>query len=603
MSALELDALASAQIHHRANAHRAVAFAAAELRTYLHRMTGVDIPIHNRAEVGGRTTLTLGLSPVPPASPRLPERGSYAIRAQPRQVSLFGGSPRALLDATYALLEQLGCVWSLHERSEEHVPDHRGAGAVEIVDAVHTPPFRLRGYCSDIMTWHYTQPEYFHERLPEDRQLIDWMGKSGATTFFYIRHPFDTQLAIPELSEDLAQRAIDVEYGGHVIPLLLPRETFAERPDMFPQAADGARVELGNLCASNVDGLARAAANASAYVEQYPEMSALHIWGADLWEGGWCHCSGCSALTVQDQSLRVCNAVAAGLAEAGHSRPVCYLAYHDTLEARLSVRADPQVVCEWAPRERCYGHALDDASCERNCRYRVSLEKHVEWFDGRVRLFEYYGDAILYFGCALPLAEVIAADMEYYRRLGIREALMLQFGAYSAWAHPLSFLAFAAATQTAVVPAARLRRLYCTRFGRDAALAAASLATMEQGMAAVARYGDIRIAPRDPAVAASTRAAIAATLPRLHEVVEVLSGSRAEALRAQADLVRYTMLVLEGVEQDIAERGSGSALFARALTLAENCDRRFKGSWGAVDLPIIHSFYSAAAAMAWGGAD
>lgn len=467
-----------------------------------------------------------------------------------------------------------------------------------MAETVHTPAFRLRGYCSDIMTWHYTQPEFFQERLPEDHKLIDWMGKSGASTFFYIRHPFDTQLSIPELSADFEKRAIDVEYGGHVIPLLVPRELFGQRPDFFPQAPAGERVDLGNLCTSNAEALALAAANALAYVLEHPEMSALHIWGADLWEGGWCHCATCAGTGAHDQSLRVCNAVAAGLAEADRVRPVCYLAYHDTLDAQLTVRPDPQVFCEWAPRERCYGHALDDGHCERNRRYRASLERHLQWFDGRVRLFEYYGDSILYFGCALPLPEIIAADMEYYRRIGIRDALMLQFGAYSTWAHPLNFLAFANATTTATASPAVLRTSYCRRFGADAELAATAFTQIEHCMNAVVRYGDIRVPPRDNNLAATTRAAIAAAVPRLSAVVEQLAHSRDAALRSQGDLLRYTLTVLEGVAQEIDKHGSGEVVFARALALIEVAERRFKGSWGAVDLPIIHSFYSAAAEMA-----
>lgn len=597
MADFQLDSLKHAQIHIRPNAHPAVAFAAEELRRYLRRMTGTDVPVHDRSEVGGRTTLTIGMSPVPGQTPRLRERGTYAIRTESRQISLFGGSPRALLAAAYALLEQAGCAWSLHDAAEESVPDRRGQATVGLADALHSPPFQLRGYCSDIMTWHYTQPEYFHQRLPEDRQLIDWMGKSGATTFFYIRHPFDTQLSIPEIADEFSRRAIDVEYGGHVIPLLVPRELFGERPQLFPQSKSGERTDYGNLCTSNADALALAAANAVAYVREYPEMNALHIWGADLWEGGWCHCSGCAPLSVQDQSLQVCNAVGRGLAEADRSRPVCYLAYHDTLDANLTVRPEPNVVCEWAPRERCYGHALNDEHCERNRRYRVSLERHLEWFEGRVRLFEYYGDAILYFGCALPLTEVIAADMEYYQDLGIREALMLQFGTYSTWAHPLNFLAFADAGTTGVVNVEGLRKSYCARFGREVEVAAAAFASLERCMRQIARYGDIRIAPREKELAGATRAAIEAAVPNLHALVAQLGHGGDAALRSQSDLLRYTIAVLEGVAQDIDKRGSGDQLFGRALELIEAADRRFKGSWGAVDLPIVHSFYSAAAQM------
>src|SRR4029077_11113627 len=108
-----------------------------------------------------------------------------------------------------------------------------------------------RGYTTDIMTFHYTQAEHLHDRLGDDRSFIDWMGKSGANTFFFIRHPFDTQSTIAELRPDFERRGIGVEYGGHIIPLLLPRTLYRDHPDYFPAAPDGARIDHGNLCTSN----------------------------------------------------------------------------------------------------------------------------------------------------------------------------------------------------------------------------------------------------------------------------------------------------------------------------------------------------------------
>lgn len=595
MPPFDIESLRAAQIHLRANAQPPVHFAAQELRRYLQRLTGFDVPIQADAEVGGRTTVVVGATALAGPTPRLHERGTFAIRPHPRWIALFGGSPRALLAAAYALLEQFGCRWSLHGAAEEVVPDLRGSASIELTEVLHTPPFRVSGYCSDIMTWHYTQPEQFRERLPEDRQLIDWMAKSGATTFFYIRHPFDTQLTIPELAEDFAQRGIEVEVGGHVLPLLLPRERFAGEPHLFPQAPSGERVEHGNLCTSSSDALEIVATSAVDYVRGHPETPALHIWGADLWKGGWCHCAACHGVSVQDQSLRVCNRVAQALAAAGLTRPICYLAYHDTLSAELTLRPEPQVVCEWAPRERCYGHALADPGCARNQQYRESLERYVELFAGRVRLFEYYGDSILFFGCALPLVEVIEADMQYYQRLGIREALMLQFGTYSAWAHPLNYLAFAAASTQPTCSAVSLREQYCQRFGAETALAVEMFRDLEVCLGQVVRYGDVRIPPRDPALAATTRAAIEGVTPRLAGFAERLESCVDPWLRSQAQLLRYTETVLTAVAQEIEAPGGIDERLDRAREYVAAVERPYKGLWGAVDLPIIHSFYSAAA--------
>jgi hypothetical protein len=575
----------------------ALQFAAAELQHYLQRMAGGTPSI--APTLSAAQPNTLRITTPGSAHDALPERavaaplgaGDYAVVADSNAVALSAGSPRAGLDAAYAVLKRLGCRWSLHGSHEETVPPLDDNG-VALQSFEERPRFRLRGYCTDIMTFHYTQPEHLHDRLEDDRAFIDWMGKSGANTFFYIRHPFDSQLTIPELSADFERRGIDVEYGGHVMPLLLPRELFAQHPEYFPAAPDGQRSDQGNLCTSNRGALATVSSNAGQYVRDFPEMQALHIWGADLWKGGWCHCLECRGVSVQDQSLRACNAVARGLAAAGMPRPVCYLAYHDTLDANLKEIPDNLVVCEFAPRERCYGHPLDDAKCTTNRRYAAALERYVERFDGRVRLFEYYGDAILFFGCAVPLTEVIAADLAYYSRLGIRDILMLQFGSFSVWSYPLNHLAFAAAT--AGHSAAGLVDGYCQRFAAHAAVARNAFIELEAIMRRIVRYGDIRLRPRRADAAKQLQAALENGLPRLAQLATALEATEDEALHAAAQLLRYTQTVLGGVGHELQTGAPADTIYVHALQLLEAVDRRFKGLWGSVDLPIIHSFYAAA---------
>jgi Domain of unknown function (DUF4838) len=570
----------------------AIEFAAQELQRYWERMAGVRIPMTRGAVPN---TLVIGSSSTTTAPPQNAE--SFVIDPEPARITLQAGSPRAVLSAVYTLLESLGCRWSLHGPDEEVVP--RLEATMQLGRVEHTPRFAVRGYVSDIMTWHYTQPEHLNDRLGDDRTFIDWMGKSGASAFFFIRHPFDTQLTIPELLPDFQRRGIDLEYGGHVMPLLLPRELYREHPDYFPVSPDGTRSDHGNLCTSDAAGLATASAHAVQYVRDYPELSVLHIWGADLWQGGWCHCAVCAPLSVQDQSLRVCNAVAHGLAEAGVARPVCYLAYHDTLEANLTIRPDENVVAELAPRERCYGHALNNPGCVTNRRYAAALERYVDRFDGRVRLFEYYGDAILFFGCSVPLTEVIAADMDYYARLGVPGATMLQFGTYSVWAYPLNFLAFAAATRRICDPAT-VRREYCARFPQQAGAVAALFAEVEDIMRRVVTYGDIRRPPHAADAARRVLASVETALPRLTRIAAQLAACGDGALAAQAALLRYTQTVLAGVRQQLQHTLAGQPpdaerLYGDALQVIDAVERRFKGLWGSVDLSIIHSYFSVAA--------
>ena len=97
---------------------------------------------------------------------------------------------------------------------------------------------------------------------------------------------------------------------------------------------------------------------------------------------------------------------------------------------------------EWAPRERCYSHAIDDPACEINPRYFESLKRYIDIFNGRGHVFEYYADAILFGGLGFATPTVIASDLRAYAGSGSTSISCLTFGAYSVMAYPVNLEAF-----------------------------------------------------------------------------------------------------------------------------------------------------------------
>jgi hypothetical protein len=311
------------------------------------------------------------------------------------------------------------------------------------------PAFSRRAIASDIMTWHYDTPERLATHLEHDRAFVTWMATRGLNAFSYIRHSIDNRLKIDELLPLFRERGISSEYGGHILQLLLPRDRFDTNPEYFPASADGVRNSAGNLCVSNPAALEIVREGASRYVELNPECAMLHVWGADVWEGAWCRCGQCNAISPQLQYLSAVNAIAEKIATVYSSDlPVAYLAYHDTLEPDPALRPLPNVWFEWAPRERCYSHAIDDPACAVNPSYLESLKRHIDLFEGRGHIFEYYADAILFGGLGIATPATIARDLCAYRALGLASISCLTFGAHSTLAYPINLEAFARGTRS-----------------------------------------------------------------------------------------------------------------------------------------------------------
>ncbi len=575
-----------------------VRFATKELTSYLQRIVGCQYAVRTNAQLPAHVLVLQDPKGSGTGADLLGREQEAGFHASSSSVVFFGATPRQLLHAVYRFLETLGCRWSILGRTYEQLPAPPAQG-FELARADLQCCFQRIGYCSDLISWHYTQPEFYRARVAEDLDLVDWMGKTGATHFFFIRHPFDTQSTVPELLPQFGDRGIEIEIGGHVLPNLLARGLFAEHPEYFPASHDGQRHDQGNMCPSNPDALAVVAREAARLLDQAGPVAALHIWGADVLGGGWCRCASCNRLTPQDQSLLVCNAVARECERRHPATRVYYLAYHDTIEPNLHVTPHPQVYCEFAPRERCYGHSMGDPACGTNLYYRTALELYQRRFENRLRVFEYYGDAILFFGCLVPIPSLIADDVAFYRNAGVSEIFFLQFGAFSRWAYAPNFTSFAASTRGRPVDDA-LRALWRGWHHEPERLEHLFL-QLEATLRALVQYGDLRLKPKRRGQVLQLRQALEQHLPRFEPIAAALEAAGSPALHALALLVRYTQAVFEAVAYEIDTGKDGESLFRSALKFIEAIDRTHKGVWGELDLPVIHDVYKLAHLLpGWG---
>jgi hypothetical protein len=588
------------RILHSARAGKVLNFAARELAHGLHAMAGEKIvPQSSREIPAKRIQLESGRAARIPA-PSL-TGDSFAIARAAETITLDGGTERAVLHAVYDFLERLGARYPADREPELTRIDP--AMLREVEPHKVEPAFARRAFVSDLMTWNYSFADRLEQHLAHDRQFIPWMATRGINAFSYIRHAHDSRLRVDELTPLYRERGIAAEYGGHVIQLLLPRERFDADPDFFPADSHGVRAARGNLCVSNARALALVRDNAVEYVRGYPENELLHIWGADVFEGAWCQCGHCKGLAPQLQYMKVVNEIARALQSGGP--PVAYLAYHDTIEPDPALRPEPNVWFEWAPRERCYSHAIDDPKCETNPRYFESLKRYLELFDGRGHIFEYYQDAILFGGLGFATPATIARDLRAYRALGLSSVSCLTFGAFSTFAYPVNLTAFVRGTRSVDFdPGVALADTAAQRHPACAPEMADAYRLIERASAKVLTYGEVMRPP--PAIAKGKRGELAEAAQLVRGAIEAADRIARETggplVRAERDLWEYGFEVLSGIADYVDARASsgakrkdkGEAAIARIEKASDHLrgiDLAIKGTWGAYDFEMFRELW------------
>ena len=599
--------VAAPQIRFSAGADEVAKVAARDLAAGLTAILGNEVessleasltPTELRVDLGDSTASS-------PASEISLDADGFEVSRGADSIVIRAGSERGLVHASANLLEKLGAKFPAGVAPSYPRIDPAALGSVEPWRV--TPAFKRRAFVSDIMTWNYNFPDRLEMHLRHDREFVPWMARRGINAFSYIRHAHDTRLKINEIVLLMREYGIDAEYGGHVLQQLLPREQFREHPEYCPAGDDGVRAALGNLCVSNPDAMALVSAAALAYIRDHPENKLLHIWGADVWRGAWCGCVQCRDLSPQIQYMKVVNAIAVALANDSKAPPIAYLAYHDTIEPHPDLKPLDKVWFEWAPRERCYSHAIDDPDCEINPRYLDSLKRYLDIFKGRGHVFEYYADAILFCGLGFATPTVIARDLRAYRRLGISSVSCLTFGAYSVTAYPVNLEAFVRGSrdpdfdpETCLADTAAGRHPQCSTEMSTAYRA------VERASKLCLDYADIMrpFFPREKAARKrdELRGAALAFNEAFAAADQIEATFGTQLSDAEKDLWRYSSDTVAGLSDYLGafertgadRRASGEVAIKRitdAIAHVREIELDIKGTWGAYDLEWIRELW------------
>ena len=341
-------------------------------------------------------------------------KDAYRITVSKEELTISSPSAKGILNGTYDLAERLGYLFLYPGLGGEWAPTYDQLATLFIGDEIINPRFPYRG-----IFWEGKNAGDFTDE--------EWLRFYAKLRFNALRHEMDDL----SLAEELGLR---LEVGGHDLSKLIAREHFRENPEWYrmvqPTDFNGQRSNDLNYCVTNEEARTEVKRRFRHELGLLKGIYAIHKWADDLPGGGWCFSPTSRALSPSDQSMLAMRSLVEVIEEETSPLRISVLAYHDTLFPGTQIDVSKGCFLLFAPRERCYGHALDNPSCKRNRVYSEALRAWMHKFEGvdDAHTFEYYFDQILFRGIYPFLPTIIIADMYLYEERKIECHMSLQVG-------------------------------------------------------------------------------------------------------------------------------------------------------------------------------
>jgi len=433
--------------------------AAAELRRYLGRILGVELPQQPAGSPG--PAIRLAVQP----DAELGDEG-YQLAAEGKVCRITGGGPLGLLYGAYEFLYRCGCRFSDLGPDGEFVPRK---AAIELDPG----PVRMKP-----KLW-YRGLQFSHREDAElSRRRIDWMAKNGLNYVMY--HPaWEDPAKEPaqppkesatltkswfdrELRPEIRKRGMKLDMNHHNFLYWLPTSRYrAEHPEWYA-LVDGKRGrELSQLCicTTNTEAVRTLIENVKTYLRENPEVKIVGVIPQD--GVGLCQCEKCLAADADPQEAfrrpnysvenrakssryhRMLREVALGVGREFHHVLVGGAAYVDLLWPARDVVL-PENTTMWVAlywRDGCRPMIPGNTS-EKNQHFIDILGRWKTAYRGRLIVYEYYMGMSAQRTLPYPMWEVICADWPYLKKLGVEGATIQSWsGNHSTYV--LNHLAFA----------------------------------------------------------------------------------------------------------------------------------------------------------------
>ena len=250
---------------------------------------------------------------------------------------------------------------------------------------------------------------------------INLIGLHAAT----VNDPIDTleafiKSAIGQDFLKLCDRLdVDVEYELHALQFILPRDLYDSHPEYFRQDDQDTRQQQYNMCFSSEEAVEAMRPQIEALLEWMKPTTHRYFFWTDDKQGKFCFCDKCSSYTPSEQALIYENRLLSLLREYDPEATLAHLAYHQTMEHPVMVRAAEGIFVEFAPINRDYSRPLPPESTEAledNLLAFPAYSQHVleYWLDES--MFSHWKRDNL---VPLPFdTEQCARDINKYRSMG-----------------------------------------------------------------------------------------------------------------------------------------------------------------------------------------
>lgn len=532
-------------------------FAAQQLQHYLKKSLDWQVTITDEADadVDGPTffvgSLASGITEVQ-GFPQLSDEqvkslGSegVAILGDGDKIALVGKGKQGGLFAVYEFLEKhVGCRWP--EPGREHIP--RLTSLDLNLDQTHSPAFAYRGVA---LHGPCTDEHYLN--------IIDWLAKNRANTLQFSCEVYDELR--PRLIEAILDRGVSMKIGGHSRKYFFPSEKYFDAHPEYYALVKGKRTGETQLCYSNHESVDQYAANINAYLESRPEIGVIGLWPSDGY--GFCECDECQAKPTTDVLLDYTNALAERIHKQFEDVQIEFLSYIHYTTPPAKTAPLPYVIpiyCEYWSRNQFHPITVD---LEENAKCRTQLEQWAK-LAPQMTVYGYYADDTMKRFIYNAVPDVVLADLDYYKSIGVEGSSVLMMCPQSWWSNGPHMYAYVQGSWDAATSAEKSNDEYFRSLYADGANA---MAAHQQGARALfdSKFGhgetgeemlfNFRIKKFDPASESSSKTDFANAIAEMRSKLADAGASSDPWVRERIEILDQNAQLMDVIYNVLSEAG------------------------------------------------